>query len=519
MKRRDFITLLGGAAVVWPLAARAQQRAIPAIGFLDSFGPRPNSPFIEAFRAGLADGGFIEGKDLSIEYRSANGDFRLLPSLAADLVHRKVVVIVAVGALAAASVAKAATSTIPIVFYYYSDPVKDGLVTSLSRPGGNVTGMTLLSRYLLGKRLDLLLQMVPQAKKVGFLSGDRSFGFYEEQTTSVLSAGRALGVEIMIVECRSDRDYGAALTKMVEGGADAMILGTFALPNLGDVVPLAALHRLPAMYPSWGFVQDGGLMSYEADERGLPRRMGSAYVARILKGMKPGDLPVEQPTKFELVINLWAAKAIGLRVPDRILAVADEVIEYERPRGQGWKLVPTISVVSAAADPRLALVRDAIAFWNETFAELGTPFRLGAVTEVVETIPVKDLRTVDDANFAGLPESLKRIEGNIVVVLSEDNFISFGARWVALNKAVVAIKDYHSFPLTLPNVARNLIAQLLGFAIGLSNNADPTTLMCGRPAPCRPDRYASDHPNYLPLTEAEKADLLRMYPMSWQASR
>jgi putative ABC transport system substrate-binding protein len=311
--------------------ARAQQPAVPVVGFLGFDEPRLNSPVIEAFRAGLADGGFIEGKDLSIEYHSV-GDrrfFRLLPSLAADLVRRRVAVIVTAGALAPARAARAATSTIPIVFFYNSDPVKDGLVASLSRPGGNVTGMTLLGRDLLGKRLDLLLQMVPQARKVGFLSGDRSFGYYEEQTTSVLAAGRAVGVEIMIVECRSNRDYEPALAKMVESGADAMILGTFALPNLGDVVPLAALHKLPAMYGNGGryFVQDGGLMSYDADPMALFRHIGSAYVARILNGMKPSDLPVQFPTKFEMVVNLKTAKALGLEVPPSLLAIADEVIE------------------------------------------------------------------------------------------------------------------------------------------------------------------------------------------------
>jgi putative tryptophan/tyrosine transport system substrate-binding protein len=526
MRRREFIAGLGGAAA-WPVVARAQQRAIPVIGFLDFFGPQPNSPFIEALRAGLAEGGFIEGRNVSIEYRSASGNFRLLPSLAADLVYRQVAVIVAVGALAPALRAKAATSTIPIVFFYGGDPVKDRLVASFNKPGGNVTGITAIAGEpdgLDGKRLDLLLQLVPQARKVAFLSGDRSFAFYEQYTTSMLTAGRALGVEIMIVECRTDGDYEAALAKMVEGGADAMILGTFALPNLNKVVQLAALHKLPAMYVSRAFVQDGGLMSYGADSIALARRLGSAYVARILKGEKPANLPVEQPTAFQLVINLWAANAIGLDVPAKLLQLADEVIEYERPlRGtpQGWNFVPTITVVSAAGDPRLPLVSDAVAFWNDTFAELGTPFRLGAPTQVVGAIPVEDLKMISPlaTNQSGLPESLKRIDGNIVCALSEGEFISFTARRPALNKAVVAIKDYRSFPLTLPNVTRNLIAHELGHAIGLFHNADPTMLMCGRPAPCRPDFFVSDRPKYFPLTEAEKAELQRMYPRSWQASR
>jgi putative ABC transport system substrate-binding protein len=319
---------------------RAQQPEVPVVGILDFFGPRPNSPLIKAFRAGLADGGFIEGRNVSIAYRSASLDFRLLSSLTADLVHRQVAVIVAVNGSAQAVRATAATSTIPIVFLNApGDPVKTGLVASLSRPGGNVTGITLFAQELLSKRLDLLLQLVPQAKKVGFLSGDRSFGTYEEQTTSVLAAGRALGVEIMIVECRSDRDYEAALAKMSEGRVDAVLVGAFPLPNLFEVPPLAARYKLPAMYANRQHVrEEGGLMSYDANRMALFRRLGSAYVARMLKGIKPSELPVEQPTEFELVINLWAARAIGLEVPAKLLALADEVIELEPPLGWDQKL-------------------------------------------------------------------------------------------------------------------------------------------------------------------------------------
>jgi hypothetical protein len=353
------------------------------------------------------------------------------------------------------------------------------------------------------------LKMVPQARKVGFLSGDRSFDFYEEQTTSMLAAGRALGVEIMIVECRSDRDFEAAVGKMVEAGAGAMILGNFAFRNLEKVVGLTARHKLPAIYPFSFLVRAGALMTYQTDPISMSRRLGSYYVARILKGEKPADLPVEQPTRFELAINLRTAKeAIDLEVPPQLLAIADEVIEYVPPLV--WNLVPTITVVSGARDPRLPLVSDAVAFWNDTFAQLGTPFRLGALTQVVGAIPVEHL----EKPFRGLPE------GNIIVALSEESdFISFTALQASSDKAVVAIKDYRSFPLTLPNVARNVIAHGLGLAIGLSHNADPTTFMCGRPAACRSDLFASDRPKYFPLTEADKADLLRMYPTSWQASR
>jgi putative ABC transport system substrate-binding protein len=326
IRRREFIAGLGSAAA-WPLAARAQQPALPVIGYLDWNAPRPKAPFVEALRAGLAEAGFIEGRNLTIEYRWGDGDYRQLPALAADLVRRQVAVIVAVGSYSPPRAAKDATSTIPIVFIYGGDPVKDGFVASLNRPGSNVTGMTGFAGDLGGKRLDLLRQMVPRAKIVGYLSGDASFIYYERLTSQMFAAGRALGVEIMIVECRSDSDFEAALEKMVRGGAEALILDTFAFSSLDKVVSLAALHKIPAMYPSRQLAQAGGLMSYDANPVSDARRLGSAYVARILKGEKPADIPVEQPTKFDLVINLKTAKALGLIVPPTLLALADEVIE------------------------------------------------------------------------------------------------------------------------------------------------------------------------------------------------
>src|SRR5215813_407854 len=326
MRRREFLAGLGSAAT-FPLAARAQRSGAPVIGYLDWNAPQTSAPYVEALRAGLADAGFIEGRNLTIEYRWGNGDYRQVTALAADLVRRQVAVIVAVGSLNPPRDAKATTSTIPIVFSYGGDPVKDGLVTSLNRPGGNVTGMTLFGGDLGGKRLDLLRQMVRRAKIVGYLSGDASFIYYERLTSQMFAAGRALGVEIMIVECRSDNDFDAALEKMVQGGAEALILDTFAFSNLDKVVSLAALHKMPAMYPSRYLAQAGGLMSYDADTISAAHRLGSAYVARILKGEKPADIPVEQPTKFDLVLNLKTAKALGLTVPRALLAMAAEVIE------------------------------------------------------------------------------------------------------------------------------------------------------------------------------------------------
>jgi putative tryptophan/tyrosine transport system substrate-binding protein len=312
------------------VAARAQQTAMPVVGFLDMAGPL-ESRAMEAFRKGLADGGFVDGVNLFIEYRWASGNFGRLPDLAADLVGRQIAVIVAVGGAAPIALAKRITPTIPIVFLYGGDAVKDGLVVSLNRPRGNVTGiMGIIGGErggLEGKRLEFLLQLVPQARKIGLLSNDTAYG-YKQFTTSMLVAGRALEIEIMVVECHDDHDYEAAVAKIVEGGAGGLILSGFVLPNLGKVVRLAALHKLPAIYPDQWFVRArGGLMSYDPDYLDLFRRLGSAYVARILKGAKPADLPVEQPRKFELAINLKTAKALGLTIPPNLLAIADQVIE------------------------------------------------------------------------------------------------------------------------------------------------------------------------------------------------
>jgi putative tryptophan/tyrosine transport system substrate-binding protein len=324
MRRREFITLLGGAAAAWPLGARAQQPKV--VGLLANGEPQRAAPGLDALRAGLAEAGYEEGRNLTIKYRFGNGS-RQLSALAADLVSRQVAVIVATGAQAPIFAAKAATSTIPIVFLYAGDPVADGLIASFNRPGGNVTGVTNLSRDLAGKRLDLLHKMVPQATIVGFLSGTPNYITYEEQTSSMRAAAGALGLQLAIVECRSDQDFEAAFSTFDERHAEALILGTFPFRNLNKVVKLAEDHKLPTIYPGRGLVMNGGLMSYGTDPLSSFRQVGARYVGPILNGTEPADLPAQQPTKFELVINLKTAKALGLSVPPTLLVTADKVIE------------------------------------------------------------------------------------------------------------------------------------------------------------------------------------------------
>jgi putative ABC transport system substrate-binding protein len=248
--------------------------------------------------------------------------------LADDLVSRQVAVIVAAGgAFAPINAAKAATLTIPIVFFYAGDPVADGLIAALNRPGGNLTGMTNLTGQLQGKRLDLLHKMVPRANIIGFLSGTQNYLFYEQQMSSMRAAADALGLRLDIVECETDGDYEQAFSTFDEHHVEALILGAFVLPNLDKVIDLAERHRIPAMYFGRAFVMNGGLMSYDADALAVYRQLGAHYVGPILRGAKPADLPVQQSSKFDLVINIKTAKALGLEVPATLLATADEVIE------------------------------------------------------------------------------------------------------------------------------------------------------------------------------------------------
>jgi putative ABC transport system substrate-binding protein len=326
LKRREFITLLGGAAVAWPLVARAQLPAIPVIGLLSTRSPAQTIN-LAGFRRGLKEAGYVEGQNLAMVHRGANGQIERLPAMAADLVRDQVAVIVATGGASSALAAKAATSTIPIVLIIGPDPVKYGLVASLNRPGGNVTGVTSLTQKLTAKRLDLLRELVPQATTIAYLTEDARHPSYEDQKSDVLEAARALGQEVIVLEVRSERDFEAAFAAIVDRRAGALIVGTFPIiAHSNMILALAAQHNIPAIYYSPEIVRGGGLMSYSADGPDGSRQAG-VYVGRILKGAVPADLPVLQPTKFDLVINLKTAKTLGLTVPPSLLVIADEVIE------------------------------------------------------------------------------------------------------------------------------------------------------------------------------------------------
>jgi putative tryptophan/tyrosine transport system substrate-binding protein len=326
LKRREFIAL-GGAAATWSLAARAQ-KPMPIIGYL-SYRSDISPQAREAFREGLSEAGFIEDQNVAIEYRFANGEFGRLPAMAVDLVRRKVAVIVATGALASTLAAKAATSTIPIVFLTGGDPVKYGLVTSLSRPGGNITGFAFFAAELSGKRVELLCEMVPQAKTIAFLSGGPRFGFFEEEWTNVLAATNALGRKLAMLYAPTSLDIDAAFTTLAQRQAEALVVGVNPhLAYAGDtILAMAARYKVPGMYAGSGWCLGGGLMSYAEDTLAAFHIVGAQYVGNILKGAKPADLPAQRATKFELVINLKTAKSLGISVPPELLARADQVIE------------------------------------------------------------------------------------------------------------------------------------------------------------------------------------------------
>jgi ABC-type uncharacterized transport system substrate-binding protein len=327
MKRREFISLLGGAAAAWPLAAHAQRPALPVIGLLSPRSPAVDASLISVIRQGLNDAGFVEGQNIALDYRWADGQYDRLTALAADLVQRKVAVIIAMGGEISAVAAKKVTATVPIVFLVGSDPVRSGLVSSLNRPGGNMTGTSSLIFELEPKRLGLVRELRPDAATIAVLLNPNSPNF-EMQVKDVEIAARDVGQQIDIQNASTIREIDAAFAKLARMRVDALqVAGDPVFFNrASQLVVLATRHAIPTLYPRREFVAVGGLMSYgSTTEEGY--RMAGVYAGRILKGEKPGDLPIQLPTKFELVINLSSARALDIDVPPTLLARADEVIE------------------------------------------------------------------------------------------------------------------------------------------------------------------------------------------------
>jgi putative tryptophan/tyrosine transport system substrate-binding protein len=326
MRRRDFVAGLG-SAVGLPLAARAQQAGkVWRIGFIHAGSESSFADYSTAFRGDLAKAGYVEGRDIALEFRFADGRLADMPRLAAELLHVPVdVILVSNGA--AIQAAKAVTSTIPIVFAFAGDPVKFGFVASIRSPGGNMTGIITLSTDLVSKRLDLLNKIAPQAKTIAYLS-DRIGPTADEERNEVLAGGRALGLQIVVPDLRRERDLNALFASLIQDGIGALLVGPYAVVQVhrDEILALAMSHQLPACYPRRSWVTAGGLMSYDADQRSFVSTVVD-YTVRILKGAKAGDLPVQQPIKFELVISMKTAKTLGLVVPPALLALADEVIE------------------------------------------------------------------------------------------------------------------------------------------------------------------------------------------------
>jgi putative ABC transport system substrate-binding protein len=328
MTRREFVTLLGGALAVWPLAARAQQAAMPTIGFLYAGAREPSANLVAAFRKGLSEAGYVEGQNVTIEYRWADNQPDREPELAADLVRRRVAVIAAPGATESVRAVKAATTTIPIVFASGTDPVQAGLVASLNRPGGNVTGINTMNTDLGAKLLGLLHELLPGATRFAVLVNLEDRLAAESMINNAQSAASTIRRQIEVLYARSDRDIETAFASFVQTRAEALLIQPNALflQRRAQIAALALRHGVPAIYAIRDFPEAGGLMSYGSSFADTFRQAG-AYVGRILKGEKPADLPVVQATKFEFVINLKTAKALGLTFPPGLLAIADEVIE------------------------------------------------------------------------------------------------------------------------------------------------------------------------------------------------
>jgi putative ABC transport system substrate-binding protein len=326
MRRREFITLIGGAAVAWPLAVRAQQN-LPVIGFFSSKGPADLTNLMPFFHQGLSEAGYVEGRNVAIEYRWANGHYNQLPALAADLVARKVAVIVANGGDVVALAAKGATTTIPIVFSTGSDPVKNGLVSSINRPDGNLTGISLFGGALDAKRLEMVHELVPQASTVAVLQNPK-LAETDSRFKAIQEAARAIGLQVFDVNAEDEPTIDVAFATITERRAGAVIVAgdPFLLSRHSQIVAQAAHHAVPAIYAWREYTTAGGLISYGVNLANATRDAG-VYTGKILKGAKPVDLPVLQPAKFELVVNLKTAKTLGLTIPSTLLAVADEVIE------------------------------------------------------------------------------------------------------------------------------------------------------------------------------------------------
>jgi len=327
MKRREFISLLGGAAVAWPIAAQAQQAGIPVVGVLYSGSSEMFSTLMAAFRQGLDEAGYVEGRNVALEIRLADGHYDRLPSLAAELVRRQVAVIVTAGGQNSAFAAKASTATIPIVFTTGGDPVRSGLIVSLNRPGGNVTGVTNLTAELEPKRLEILRELVPAAQRIAVLVNP-AYQDVQLRVEEIQAAGRAFSKQIQVLQASTESAIGTAFAELAERRAAALLVSSdpFFFSRRHEIVALAAQYAVPAIYQWREFAQIGGLISYGAS-RNYAQREAGVYVGKILRGARPSDLPVQQAVKLELVINLNTAKTLGLEIPPTLLATADEVIE------------------------------------------------------------------------------------------------------------------------------------------------------------------------------------------------